>query len=122
MAAAHADPWRLRCPNGHTSWTPKGDHYWCEGCGQLVDDLIDTKQPLRADGGTATLVDLRERLLSQATEDGITIEIVRLDGRLRVNSGMDADGLRLWLENNGCEVVDQRADGSCTVRRGGNDD
>ena len=116
------NPWRYRCPNGHAGWRPQGSGYRCEICETVFEALVDTKQGVRADGGMSTLTDLREQLVSQATEDEITIEIARLSDRLRVQSELSDDGLRLWLETTGCEVVDQRQDGSCTVRRGGNDD
>lgn len=31
------DPWRLRCPNGHTSWQRAADGYICE-TGRQIDD------------------------------------------------------------------------------------
>ena len=44
MAAAHADPWRLRCPNGHASWNPVGEGYECDACGVEFDELVDAKR------------------------------------------------------------------------------
>ena len=38
------DPWRLRCPEGHCSWEPRGDRgYYCEVCDRLYDELVDVK-------------------------------------------------------------------------------
>ena len=44
MAAAHTDPWRLRCPNGHASWNPVGEGYSCDTCGVEFDELVDAKR------------------------------------------------------------------------------
>ena len=47
------DPWRYRCPEGHTSWTPvssdrgrNGPHvkYYCRTCKDHYDELIDAKE------------------------------------------------------------------------------
>lgn len=41
--------WRLRCPNGHSDWTPTNSHIWCATCAQLHDvtpeywEVLDTK-------------------------------------------------------------------------------
>lgn len=51
------DPWRYRCPNGHTSWSGRKNvngtgygggptataKYYCEHCGPF-DELIDMKK------------------------------------------------------------------------------
>lgn len=46
----HNDPWRYRCPDGHTSWTPvrvdphDGDpstEYYCRTCKEHYDHLLD---------------------------------------------------------------------------------
>jgi hypothetical protein len=26
------EPYRLRCPNGHTDWEPTNSHAWCRSC------------------------------------------------------------------------------------------
>ena len=59
-----SDPWRYRCPNGHTSWTirstdrgfhngePAETRYRCETCGAEFNQLFDVKTG-RTEGGTA---------------------------------------------------------------------
>jgi len=38
------DPWRYRCPRGHTSWDgPEGGRYYCRSCGEGFDELVDAK-------------------------------------------------------------------------------
>lgn len=37
------DPWRLRCPDGHCSWTSRGAEYYCEVCDQYFARLVDAK-------------------------------------------------------------------------------
>ena len=39
-----SEPWRMRCPNGHSSWTSEGTNYWCEVCGDTFDQLHDWKE------------------------------------------------------------------------------
>ena len=48
-----SDPWRYRCPEGHTSWTPvssdrgrNGPHvkYYCRTCKDHYVELIDAKE------------------------------------------------------------------------------
>lgn len=36
--------WRLRCPEGHCSWRPRGSSYWCEQCAEKFEELVDVKQ------------------------------------------------------------------------------
>ena len=47
-----SDPWRKRCPNGHTSWNywPTEDRYHCHYCGDF-EKPIDwkTKEPVTLD-------------------------------------------------------------------------
>jgi 5-methylcytosine-specific restriction endonuclease McrA len=31
------DRWQWVCPNGHRSWEPTNDHFWCQKCAQLKD-------------------------------------------------------------------------------------
>lgn len=41
------DPWRRRCPNGHTSWAlfKSGEYrYTCRTCGWGGDTLVDWKE------------------------------------------------------------------------------
>lgn len=47
-------PWRYRCPEGHSNWQPTQDGYYCESCDEyggdsvLFDELVDMKrEPLR---------------------------------------------------------------------------
>lgn len=35
------EPWRWRCPNGHTRWRPRGDGYRCKSCGEVFTELVD---------------------------------------------------------------------------------
>jgi hypothetical protein len=39
-----SEPWRLRCPRGHCTWTRRGDRYYCERCDRKYDNLIDVKE------------------------------------------------------------------------------
>lgn len=32
------DRWRFVCPNGHRSWEPTNEHFWCAACARSVDD------------------------------------------------------------------------------------
>lgn len=50
-----SDPWRRRCPEGHTSWRTRGDRYYCYSCEAHFDQLVDAKtgHPVVTDGGTA---------------------------------------------------------------------
>lgn len=52
-----SEPWRRRCPEGHCSWSPRGDEYYCEMCDATYDRLVDVKTEtgpqLITDGGTA---------------------------------------------------------------------
>jgi len=47
------DPWRYRCPEGHTSWTPVSSDqhrgrqtvkYYCRTCKDHYSELIDAKE------------------------------------------------------------------------------
>lgn len=31
------DRWRYTCPNGHRSWEPTNQHFWCSKCSQTWD-------------------------------------------------------------------------------------
>ncbi len=50
-----SDPWRYRCPNGHSSieYYPGTDFYYCQTCGAHfpADEVLD----LKADGDSADL-------------------------------------------------------------------
>jgi DNA-directed RNA polymerase subunit RPC12/RpoP len=43
-----ADPWRYRCPHGHSSWVSlaTSDEYKCKSCGSRFrgDELLDLKE------------------------------------------------------------------------------
>lgn len=45
-----ADPWRYRCPRGHSDWRTRSDGtYYCKGCARSgadpkFDDLVDMKR------------------------------------------------------------------------------
>ena len=42
--SADPEPWRYRCPRGHTSWSgPEGGRYYCRSCGEGFDELVDAK-------------------------------------------------------------------------------
>jgi len=43
-----SDPWRYRCPNGHTNWTSRNDQYRCKTCKIDFDELVDMKRECRA--------------------------------------------------------------------------
>lgn len=51
------EPWRHRCPEGHCSWQPCGDEYYCRCCDARFEALVDVttgrEQPILTDGGTA---------------------------------------------------------------------
>lgn len=38
------DPWRQRCPEGHCTWTSRGERYYCNSCDDYFDELIDAKE------------------------------------------------------------------------------
>lgn len=60
---------------------------------------------------------LRDRLLEQATEDGIEIYVVPRRSDISVQCPeMGATGLRLWLENNGAEVTHAKENGYVTAK------
>jgi len=51
------DPWRLRCPQGHTSLRIRSDWYYCESCDEFYqgsphdakhDDLPVNEEPMPA--------------------------------------------------------------------------
>ncbi len=35
--------WRLRCPAGHSSWTPTNSHVWCYACAQAAENGADVE-------------------------------------------------------------------------------
>lgn len=37
------DPWRYRCPEGHTTWARFETHYYCQHCEERFDRLTDWK-------------------------------------------------------------------------------
>ncbi|MFB6161995.1 MAG: hypothetical protein ABEJ86_00940 [Halococcoides sp.] len=47
---SRADRWRFRCPEGHVSWEPTNDHFWCARCASdpnaeaAFDALYDKRQ------------------------------------------------------------------------------
>jgi len=42
--SADPEPWRYRCPRGHTSWAgPEGGRYYCQSCEAGFDELVDAK-------------------------------------------------------------------------------
>jgi hypothetical protein len=36
-----AEPWRWRCPNGHTSWETAAGGYRCRMCEEAFVELVD---------------------------------------------------------------------------------
>lgn len=32
-----SDRWRWCCPNGHRSWEPTNNHFWCQQCARTPD-------------------------------------------------------------------------------------
>lgn len=54
MATATAEPWRRRCPFGHSDWernsTPSGqDRYYCKSCEVHFSQLVDAKRDTTLD-------------------------------------------------------------------------
>ncbi len=53
------EPWRYRCPRGHTTWAPTNSHVWCKSCREQADagedvdpewyELLDSKTGERID-------------------------------------------------------------------------
>lgn len=38
------DPWRYRCPEGHSSWEQRANgKYYCPWCDDVFDELVDWK-------------------------------------------------------------------------------
>lgn len=37
------EPWRRRCPEGHTSWRCHGPDYYCTQCERYFETLVDAK-------------------------------------------------------------------------------
>jgi hypothetical protein len=31
------DRWRFVCPNGHRSWEPTNNHFWCHACARTAE-------------------------------------------------------------------------------------
>ena len=85
--------------------------------GRAREGGVDRGDGIATDGGQPVsyddLVRLRERLLEQATDDRIEIfvSVRRVDLAVETPN-TDDTGLRLWLENNGCEVIDAKVNGS----------
>lgn len=63
------DRWRYRCPEGHPSWRPSGDQFYCRRCSQ--DPTIDSP--------------IHEVLLDKRTDETVTREM--LDLRVGKSSG-----------------------------------
>lgn len=47
-----SDPWRHRCPEGHTALKRYGEDYYCQSCDQVYDHLVDAKTGRVVTGGT----------------------------------------------------------------------
>lgn len=45
------DPWRLRCPEGHCSWSVRAHGYYCECCDRQFEYLVDAKHDKRVNRG-----------------------------------------------------------------------
>jgi len=49
------DRWRYVCPNGHRSWEPTNDHFWCATCARRsgvageFDELHDRREDEQLD-------------------------------------------------------------------------
>jgi tRNA(Ile2) C34 agmatinyltransferase TiaS len=39
-----AEPWRWRCPAGHTSWESARDGYRCRMCEERFSELVDARE------------------------------------------------------------------------------
>jgi Zn finger protein HypA/HybF involved in hydrogenase expression len=37
------EPYRWRCPNGHTSWDKTNNHIWCPSCKRAADHGADVE-------------------------------------------------------------------------------
>jgi tRNA(Ile2) C34 agmatinyltransferase TiaS len=40
------EPWRWRCPEGHTSWEVSGEGYRCRRCRERFPQLVDARDLL----------------------------------------------------------------------------
>ena len=63
------DRWRYRCREGHPSWRPSGNQFYCQGCSR--DPTVDSP--------------MYETLLDQQTDEVVTREM--LDLRTRDSTG-----------------------------------
>jgi len=56
-----SDRWRYLCPNGHRSWEPTNDHFWCASCARRhgvdgeFETLHDSQEDRRLDRDEVTL-------------------------------------------------------------------
>lgn len=65
---------------------------------------------------------LRQQLEEQARDDGVMVYLAPRRSEIGVQSpDMKATGLRLWLENNGAEVVKDAGNGYLTTVPEGDD-
>ncbi|OLZ42608.1 hypothetical protein A6E15_02170 [Natrinema saccharevitans] len=39
--ADRTDRWRFVCPNGHRSWEPTNNHFWCQKCARNYGDDVE---------------------------------------------------------------------------------
>lgn len=38
-----SEPYRWRCPNGHTNWSRTNRHIWCQSCARAADHGADVE-------------------------------------------------------------------------------
>jgi len=43
LALDFEHPWRYRCPEGHSTWKPRANGYYCERCECVYAKLTDWK-------------------------------------------------------------------------------
>lgn len=65
------DRWRFMCPNGHRSWEPTNNHFWCQQCARSYDDDVEPEFDVLHDLKTEEEIHRDELVLRQ----GNTLEI-----------------------------------------------
>lgn len=62
-----ADRWRWVCPNGHRSWEPTNEHFWCATCARTHGADVEPSFEELRDQKTDKLLDRDEvELLTEA--------------------------------------------------------
>ena len=61
------DRWRFLCPEGHRSWEPTNEHFWCATCARAHADDVEPSFDQLRDQKTDELLDRDEvELLTDA--------------------------------------------------------